>query len=112
MIIDGFAYYQSNNIVKPSLRPLNNQDDSDSENEEDKHSHREDSGSSDSGSVASGDVLEEGPEMATTTDIPGESSRVEDLTPLTDEECLLVNPWLRGLDLRTKEWGNYETCPS
>lgn len=31
--------------------------------------------------------------------------RNEDLTPLTDEECLLCTPWVHGFDLKAKDWG-------
>lgn len=31
--------------------------------------------------------------------------RKEDLTPLTDEQCLLCTPWVNGFDLKAKEWG-------
>lgn len=31
--------------------------------------------------------------------------RREDLEPLSDHQCLLATPWLRGLDLKTKDWG-------
>jgi hypothetical protein len=34
-------------------------------------------------------------------------SRSEDLTPLTDEQCMIATPWLRGMDLKTKEWGEF-----
>jgi DNA replication protein DnaC len=26
---------------------------------------------------------------------------------MTDEQCILSTPWLRGLDLKTKEWGQF-----
>jgi len=34
-------------------------------------------------------------------------SRKEDLTPLTDEQCMIATPWLRGMDMKTKEWGMF-----
>ncbi|RWA05440.1 hypothetical protein EKO27_g9667, partial [Xylaria grammica] len=30
--------------------------------------------------------------------------RVENLQPLTDEQCLLATPWVIGFDLRSKDW--------
>jgi hypothetical protein len=50
-----------------------------------------------------GPVLE-GPEL-TAAAMSENVSRGEDLTPLTDEHCLLATPWLKGMDLKTKEWG-------
>lgn len=32
-------------------------------------------------------------------------SRREDLRPLSDLECILANPRVKGFDLGTKEWG-------
>lgn len=31
--------------------------------------------------------------------------RNEDLAELTDEECMLAAPWVRGFDMTTKDWG-------
>lgn len=31
--------------------------------------------------------------------------RNEDLSPLTDEQCLIADPWLLGFDLKAKRWG-------
>ncbi|KAL6904124.1 P-loop containing nucleoside triphosphate hydrolase protein [Trichoderma evansii] len=31
--------------------------------------------------------------------------RTQVFTPLTDEQCLLTNPWVPGFDLKAKEWG-------
>ncbi|KAM0263528.1 hypothetical protein ACHAQJ_001147 [Trichoderma viride] len=33
------------------------------------------------------------------------TERNQDLTPLTDEQCLLATPWVHGFDLKAKEWG-------
>jgi hypothetical protein len=33
-----------------------------------------------------------------------EKERNEDLTPLSDDECILANPRVRGFDLKAKEW--------
>jgi hypothetical protein len=35
------------------------------------------------------------------------TSRNEDFIPLTDEQCMMATPWLRGMDLKTKEWGQF-----
>jgi hypothetical protein len=34
-------------------------------------------------------------------------SRKEDLAALTDEQCMIATPWLRGMDMKTKEWGMF-----
>lgn len=34
-------------------------------------------------------------------------TRKEDLEPLSEYECLLATPWLRGLDLKSKDWGKW-----
>lgn len=108
VIIDSFAYYQSNDIVEPQLRPLTGGRSGDEKVE---HTNQNDAKSWDGRSETSSECLEDGPEMAATKDPSGDPSRSEDLTPLTDDECLLATPWLRGLDLKTKEWGNYKSYP-
>lgn len=34
--------------------------------------------------------------------------RNEDLSPLTDEQCLIADPWLMAFDLKAKRWGKNE----
>ena len=46
----------------------------------------------------------DGPEM-TAKSLNKAIARNEDLATLSDEQCLLATPWLKGLDLKTKEWG-------
>jgi hypothetical protein len=41
----------------------------------------------------------------TTKTTESKIERNEDLTPLTDEQCLLATPWVHGFDLKAKEWG-------
>lgn len=99
VIIDAFAYYGSQNIVKPELRPL-------FEGEE-KHESAAGADIPDEGhtkSPSDADSIAEGPEP--TTAAPGRPvSRCEDFRSLADEHCLLATPWLTGFDLKTKEWG-------
>lgn len=33
--------------------------------------------------------------------------REEDLTPMTDEQCLLANPFVKGMDVKSKEWSEH-----
>ncbi|KAK4225058.1 P-loop containing nucleoside triphosphate hydrolase protein [Podospora fimiseda] len=35
------------------------------------------------------------------------TDRKEDLSPLSDEECLMTSPWLIGFDLKAKKWGRF-----
>lgn len=55
-------------------------------------------------------TIVEGPELKAAA-MSVAVSRTEDLAPLTDEECLLTTPWLKGLDLKTKEWGKKPDGP-
>jgi hypothetical protein len=41
----------------------------------------------------------------TTTNSDEATFRMEDLTTLTEEQCIIATPWLKGMDLKTKEWG-------
>jgi hypothetical protein len=90
VVIDAFAYYSSCNIVTPPLRSLTERAES-AVNESKKSSKK-------------GKMIAEGPELKAAA-MSVAVSRTEDLTPLTDEQCLLTTPWLKGLDLKTKEWG-------
>lgn len=38
--------------------------------------------------------------------------RPDNLEELTDDQCLLANPWVKGLDLKTKKWGELLILPS
>jgi hypothetical protein len=112
VIIDTYAYYRSNDIVKPSLRALGSSDsaadpeadhpdegaedaeDADAENTEDA-----DAENTEDAEDSSGNVETAAPQAS--------SKRVEDLTPLSDDHCLLINPMLVGFDLDKKKWGKH-----
>ena len=99
VVIDAFAYYRSCNIVKPDLRSLF---DGGEKYESLAKADRSDEGSSTSSNEA--ESMADGPEL--TAVIMAESvSRCEDFRSLADEHCLLATPWLKGLELKTKEWG-------
>lgn len=92
--VDAYAYYRSCNIVKPKLRPLSGEETSDDETE-----------------AADPDLSDTPYEMdfsaapvETSTAAKGPAERTEDLQPLTDEQCLLSTPWMKGFDLKAKEW--------
>lgn len=87
-------------MVKPHLRQLVSpaedgaQGDSSSEN------------SSSSGEESDCDApMVDGPDMTAAKFLNKAIARCEVLDSLTDDQCLLATPWLRGLDLKTKEWG-------
>ncbi len=100
VILDAYAFYQTNNMVKPQLRQLASTEADGSEI----------SSSSDSSGViveeSDGDPpVADGPDMTATNSLTKATARCEVLDRLTDDQCLLATPWLRGLDLKTKEWG-------
>ena len=49
--------------------------------------------------------IADSPAMTTVKSLNKALTRWEILDPMTDEQCLLATPWVRGLDLKTKEWG-------
>lgn len=118
VIVDAFAYYSSNNIVKPDLSPLESDakeqakekaedatvdtEDSDSDSADDDDEDEEDD-ISDTGSSESADDKELKAVKPSGTGL----KRVEYLQPLTDEQCLLATPWLKGLDLKSKDWAQF-----
>ena len=93
IVIDAFAYYRSCNIVKPDLRSLLDDGETIPESPTRKSS------------------ILEGPEQMAAA-MNETVSRCEDLRSLTDEHCLLATPWLKGMDLKTKEWGKKLDFPS
>ncbi|KAF4630774.1 hypothetical protein G7Y89_g7370 [Cudoniella acicularis] len=101
VVIDAFAYYRSCNIVKPELRPLFDT--------QEKHKNVIGTDTANKESIKSSngkDYIVEGSEL-TVTPMTKAVSRCEDLRTLTDEHCLLSTPWLKGLDLKTKEWSQF-----
>ncbi|KAI2781668.1 P-loop containing nucleoside triphosphate hydrolase protein [Daldinia loculata] len=78
--VDAFAYYDNQNINKPKLRPLDGNG---------KH------------------PVKDGTEKSETASgsLPAPSvRRKEHLQPLTDEQRLMIHPWLRCFDLQTRKW--------
>jgi hypothetical protein len=113
VVIDAFAYYRGNDLVKLSLKPLEGtQEESRRGRMAEKSSQSRSSSASRSDSWQDADDgVYEGPEMTAVKSVSTARSRVEFRSHLTDEQCLLATPWLRGLDLQTKEWGT-STSPS
>ena len=105
IVVDADAYYLNNNKVRPQLTSLSDEDrkgkSSDASNfdvDDDDEDLYEDGQT-----VPSNETTQEGPEMTAAKSL--NAGRVEVLDALTDEQCLLATPWVRGLDLKTKEWG-------
>ncbi|KAK6852737.1 hypothetical protein PG990_010388 [Apiospora arundinis] len=92
--VDAYAYYRSCNIVKPKLRPLSGEETAGEEVE-----------------AADPDLSDTPYEMdfsaapvEVSTAAKGPAERTEDLHTLTDEQCLLSTPWMKGFDMKSKEW--------
>jgi hypothetical protein len=121
VIIDSYAYYRSNDIVKPTLLALRgsggaadpeagDQPDEDAEDADAEDTGTEHDDSEDVGADADGDAedAEDSSDDVETAIVPQPNAkRVEDLTPLSDDHCLLTNPWMIGFDLDKKKWGEH-----
>lgn len=87
-------------MVKPQLRQLV------SPEEDDAQGDSPSGNSSSSGEESDCDApVAGGPDMTAAKSLNKAIARYEVLDSLTDDQCLLATPWLRGLDLKTKEWG-------
>ncbi|EEU43461.1 uncharacterized protein NECHADRAFT_45060 [Fusarium vanettenii 77-13-4] len=82
VIIDAFAYYLTNDIVKPGLTPLGPD-------------------------TSKKDAPAEGNAEMTAKTSDFSLKRPDNLEALSDYQCLLANPWVKGLDLKTKEWAQF-----
>ncbi|KAL2071329.1 hypothetical protein VTL71DRAFT_12564 [Oculimacula yallundae] len=91
--IDAYAYYRSCNIVKPVLRPLKPK--VDEEEEEVAEAELSDTPYETNFTVAKVEVA---------SAAKGPAERTEDLSPLTDEQAMLATPWVKGFDLKSKDW--------
>ncbi|KAI1082911.1 P-loop containing nucleoside triphosphate hydrolase protein [Whalleya microplaca] len=92
--VDAYAYYRSCNIVKPKLRSLY---------EEDAHANIDTAEETEISDTAYESKFTAAlPEVNSTSVGPAE--RPEDLRPLSEEHLLLTTPWLKGFDLKSKDW--------
>lgn len=106
VVIDTYAYYRSNNIVKPELRALS--DDSDDVGKEEENTETENNEYADHNEDDPTHDDSQDEEMAVGAAKSATSNgRVEDLTELSEEHCLLTTPWLIGFDLKRKKWGRF-----
>lgn len=95
--IDAEAFYRICNQVKPKLRPLSGHVDADSDKPGD-----EDADACMSEPEFEGDFTVAPVEVPTAAKGPAE--RKEDLTPLGASELLMTTPWMKGFDLKSKEF--------
>lgn len=115
--IDAFGYYRSCNLVKPNLRSLHDED----RVREDRAHEPIDSkfklmGLPSNNTSASSCFADYDTKHVPTATIPqGVKSvdkhpvqRNEDLAPLTEEQLLTTTPWVKGFDLKSKDWS--EVC--
>ncbi|KAF7555355.1 hypothetical protein G7Z17_g2224 [Cylindrodendrum hubeiense] len=118
VIIDSYAYYLANNIIKPHLLSLEEEGQIDREGRTSDRdwtpSSRKSSASPRSRSVSSvrssksyDSYQRYGQYRQVRKSLKEAQSRCEVLDTLTDEQCLLATPWVRGLDLKTKEWAQF-----
>ena len=91
--VDAYAYYRSCNIVKPKLRSLSGEETSDEAEAPDPDL---------SDTPYEMDFSAAPVEVSTVAKGPAE--RIENLQTLTDEQCLLSTPWMKGFDMKAKEW--------
>ena len=100
VIIDAYSYYQTKNTVKPQLRQLVSPEEDDAQGDPSSENSSSPGEESDCDAPVAG-----GPDMTAAKSPNKAIARCEVLDSLTDDQCLLATPWLRGLDLKTKEWG-------
>ncbi|KAJ4300797.1 hypothetical protein N0V90_002885 [Kalmusia sp. IMI 367209] len=98
-IVDAHAYYFCQNEVAPKLvdniwGSLDKKDDE----EEDEERNTDSEGESDE------DNDQDGRATPRSDETEDKSKRNENMKPLTDDECILTVPRVRGFDLQGKEW--------
>ncbi|KAK4454470.1 P-loop containing nucleoside triphosphate hydrolase [Podospora aff. communis PSN243] len=84
VMIDNYAYCEIDNVEKTAVEPLEPALTPD---------------------AATESADEAGSSYASVTSVAND--REEDLTPFTDEHCLLARPWVTGMDFEKKEWAKF-----
>ncbi|KAL5609689.1 hypothetical protein FOVSG1_004370 [Fusarium oxysporum f. sp. vasinfectum] len=131
VIVDAHAYYLTNDIVKPDLASLIGDDQPKKQGEDEKSDKNkskrrgcdgwgcddgscdfcrdegeDDNDDTDASEERDTPVVEGNEEM--TIKAPNDNAgRSETLEDLTDDMCLVATPWLKGFDLKTKEWAQF-----
>lgn len=104
VIIDACAFYQCQDIAVPRLGKFSRS--SQTSESPDSDSETESVSSSDYSSYESQPVDATTLKPKKAMDI-NTFEREEDLTPMTDEQCLLANPFVKGMDVKSKEWSEH-----
>ncbi|KAI9172657.1 ATPase family AAA domain-containing protein [Paramyrothecium foliicola] len=94
--VDAYAYYRSCNIVKPSLRPV-----AGAAKEEESEEHVDESEALGEDGFESKFAVAQ---VETRSKAKGPAERVEELSALTDDELLMATPWMKGYDLKSKDF--------
>lgn len=126
VVVDACAFYQCQEKAVPRLGRFSQSSqlttktsdgESNSSGESENSTSQSDSSSSDSeaesvsSSDSSSDVSHPGYATNKKPKKPMDINsfqREEDFTPMTDEQCLLANPFVKGMDIRSKEWSEYQ----
>ncbi|KAI1125324.1 P-loop containing nucleoside triphosphate hydrolase protein [Nemania abortiva] len=109
--IDAYAYYTIHKLPMPSLKPLSNfeasRDGQDGQDGQGGQAPETEAASENGDGEEKDDQKDREDTKLTTikTEAPkGPANRAENLQPLTDDECLLATPWVRGFDLKSRQW--------
>jgi hypothetical protein len=95
--VDAYAYYRSCNIVKPVLRPVK----AAVETNDDGGNVAADNDALDSNGFESKFAVAE---VDSSSKAKGPAERNEQISPLSDEELLMTTPWVKGFDMKAKEF--------
>ncbi len=98
--MDAFAYYSHRNIPKPPLRSLYGEEDTSELSSPMKVLDADDSDATSDDSEA----FFENNELKVVVTKANDMPRNEKFPAMTDEHYLLAFPWVKGMDLETKEW--------
>lgn len=110
--VDAYAFYRSCNLVKPKLRPLvpqegEDEDDGEVEDEDEDQDEDEDEEEAPEDTEMTPADYDNGFAIApaeSASAAKGPAERNEELQPLTSEHCLLATPWMKGFDMKSKDW--------
>jgi hypothetical protein len=94
--IDANAYYRSCNLIKPYLRPLHDE-------EEQGTSDQADAGDSEDSDAPFESCFSISP-LKLIGKIGGISENDKGRPALSDLECIMTSPWMKGFDLKAKVW--------
>ncbi|KAL2270610.1 hypothetical protein VTJ83DRAFT_2794 [Remersonia thermophila] len=96
VIIDAYAYYKSNNLVKSRLRALD-----EASSLAETEANQQCNPGKDKENEPESDSFQPEAAVASTP----VAKRVEELPDLTEDQLLMASPWVIGFDLKRKSWG-------